>query len=155
MDEIMRYLHILFAFALVAAAGTAHILSLRLRCARHPAAILQLASLRSLVARAVFMPAAALTIIMGVGLSHTVGVSLSTPWLLLSLVAMLVMVLAGMMMASPATRKIKQRAQELTDAGVKETDELKPLAGILAAYAWSDFVVTALIIYLMVVKPGA
>lgn len=154
MDEMMRYLHILFAFSMVAGASTAHILSLRLRCVRNTSAIAQMASLRSFVARAVTMPAALLTIIFGIGLSHTVGRSLTTPWLLLSLVATLVMVAAGMMMAAPATRKIKQRAQELADQGTKETDELKPLAGIVAAYAWSDFVVTAIIIYLMVVKPG-
>lgn len=155
MLEVMRYLHILFAFALMAGAGASHIISLRLRCVRNTAAIAQLASLRSLVARAVHMPAALLTILMGIGLSHMMGHSLSAPWLSLSLVATLVMVLAGMMMAAPSTRKILQRAQELADQGVKETDELKPLAGILSAYAWSDFLVTALIIYLMVVKPGS
>jgi len=154
MHEVMRYFHFLFAFALMAGAGATHIVSLRLRCVRNTAAIVQLASLRSLVARAVLMPAAALTIIFGIGLSHMLGHSLTRPWLLTALVATLVMVLAGMMMAAPATRKIRQRAQELADSGVKETDELKPLAGILAAYAWSDFLVTALIIYLMVVKPG-
>lgn len=154
MYDVMKFLHILFAFALVAGAGAAHIVSLRLRCARNTSAIAALASLRSLVARAVLMPAAILTILFGIGLSHTVGISLSRPWLLLSLVATLVMVLAGMMVAGPSTRKIRQRAQELADSGMKETDELKPLAGLLAAYAWSDFVVTALIIYLMVVKPG-
>jgi len=154
MHDVMRYLHILFAFSMVAGAGAAHIVSLRLRCVRSTAAIAQLAALRSFVARAVLMPAALLTIIMGIGLSHMLGHSLTKPWILLSLVATIVMVLAGMMMAAPATRKIRQRAQELADQGVKETDELKPLAGILAAYAWSDFLVTALIIYLMVVKPG-
>lgn len=154
MYEVMKYLHLLFAFSLMAGAGATHIVSLRLRCVRNTAAIAQLAALRSLVARAVLMPAALLTIIFGIGLSHSVGISIKTPWLLLSLVAMLVMVLAGMLMAAPATKKIRLRAQELSDQGMKETDELKPLAGILAAYAWSDFLVTALIIYLMVMKPG-
>ena len=155
MYDFMKYLHLLFAFALMAGAGAAHIVSLRLRCVRNTAAIAQLAALRSFVARAVLMPAAILTLILGIGLSHVVGVPLRTPWLMLSLVAMLVMVLAGMLMAAPSTKKIRQRAQELADQGVKETDELKPLAGILAAYAWSDFLVTALIIYLMVMKPGS
>jgi uncharacterized membrane protein len=154
MHDIMKYLHILFAFAMVAGAGAAHIISLRLRCARNTSAIAALAALRSLVARAVLMPAATLTIIMGIGLSHMLGHSLTRPWLMLSLVATLVMVLAGMLMAGPSTKRIRLRAQELADSGVQETDELKPLAGLLAAYAWSDFVVTALIIYLMVVKPG-
>lgn len=140
---------------MMAGAGAAHIISLRLRCVRNTSAIAQMAALRSLVARALLMPAAILTIVFGIGVTHTVGYSLTQPWLMLSLVATLVMVLAGMLMAAPATRKIRQRAQELADLGTKETDELKPLAGIIAAYAWSDFVVTALIIYLMVMKPGA
>lgn len=155
MQDMMKYLHILSAFAMVAGAGAAHVVSMRLRCARNTAVIANLAALRTLVARAVLMPAATLTIILGVGLSHMLGHSLTQPWLLLSLVATVVMVLAGMMMAAPATRKIRARAQELAAQNVHETDELKPLAGILTAYAWSDFLITAVIIYLMVVKPGS
>jgi uncharacterized membrane protein len=155
MHDVMKYLHILSAFALVAGAGAAHMISLRLRCAKNTAVLAALASLRSLVARAVLMPAAALTILLGIGLSHMLGYSLLSPWLLLSLVATLVMVLAGMMIASPSIRKIRARAQELQSQGVTETDELKPLAALLGAYAWCDFVVTALIIYLMVMKPGS
>jgi uncharacterized membrane protein len=155
MPEVMRYLHILCAFAMIAGSGAAHIISLRLRCAKNTAVIAGLATLRSTVARAVFMPASLLTIIMGIGLSHMVGRPLTQPWLMLSLVATLVMVFVGMILAAPSTRKIRARAEELQKQGITETEELKPLAGLLAAYAWSDFLVTALIIYLMVIKPGS
>lgn len=155
MHDVMKYLHILSAFAMVAGAGTANILSLRLRCAKSTAVIAGLASLRSTVARFLLMPAAILTIVLGIGLSHAAGYPLSSPWLMLSLVATLVVVFAGMLMSGPITRRIRARAQELQDQGVTETDEFKPLAGLLGAYAWSDFFITALIIYLMVMKPGA
>ena len=155
MHEVMKYLHILSAFAMVAGTGTANMLSLRLRCTKNTAVIAGLASLRSTVARFVLMPAAILTILLGIGLSHVAGYFLSSPWLMLSLVATLVVVFAGMLMSGPITRRIRARAQELHDQGVTETDEFKPLAGLLWAYAWSDFFITALIIYLMVVKPGA
>lgn len=155
MYHIMLFFHVLLAFAMVSGAGAAHVASLSLGKSRSTRVIAHLASLRLFMARKVVMPAAILTIIFGMGLVHPQGYKVAQPWILISLVASLLIMLAAMIWVAPRARRIRDRALELQKAGTEESDELRADAGVLTAYAWADYVLTALIIYLMIFKPGS
>jgi uncharacterized membrane protein len=155
MYNIMHFVHVLLAFAMVSGAGAAHVASLSLRNSRSTRVIAHLAGLRLFMARAVVMPAAALTIIFGVGLVHSAGYKMSQPWILISLGASVLIMLAAMIWVAPRARRIRDRAQELHKGGTEESDELRQDAGVLTSYAWADYVLTAVIIYLMIFKPGS
>jgi uncharacterized membrane protein len=155
MYNMMHFIHVLLAFAMVSGAGAAHVASLSLGKSRSTRVIAHLAGLRLFMARAVVMPAAVLTIIFGVGLVHTAGYKMSQAWILISLVASILLMLVAMIWVAPRARRIRDRATELHQSGTEESDELRKDAGVLTSYAWADYVLTAVIIYLMIFRPGA
>jgi uncharacterized membrane protein len=139
---------------MVGGASAAHAVSLRLKHTNEAAVLALLASMRVFIAQRVILPSVLLTIFLGTWLAIHAGYPIVSRWLAASYVISVGLIVVALTLVAPRARRIQNQAQALLRMGATETSDFEQDIGVLATFAYFDFVLTTVLIYLMVFKPG-
>lgn len=155
--EWLLILHLVGAFLLAAGAGAATVLGIAQTRTGSPRVMATLARLSGVAEWGLILPGALVSLVFGAWLVDEAGYESGDAWIVAAYVIWVAAVAIGVGVLSPATRRLRRRADALVAEGVAESDELRreaaaPLVGILAIL--EDLAIVAFL-YLMVAKPGA
>ena len=150
-------LHLVGVFLLVGGAGISTATGVLAGRRNDPKLVEELLGLQIRTERVVTLPGAAIVLAFGLLLVNEVGFSYTAGWLIAAYVLFALTLALDFHGLVPFSRRVRKQAQELSDQGVTESDELRRAAGAPAGAVMGavlDLVLLAFL-YLMVVKPGA
>lgn len=155
--EWLLMLHLLGVFLLVAGSGSATVLGVAQGRTQSPKVMATLTRLSEISEWALIYPGMLLAIVFGSWLVDEAGYGYGEGWIVTAYVIWVLANLIGLFFLSPATRRLRRRAEELVSEGVETSEELQrqaasPIIGVVAIL--EDVAVLAFL-YLMVAKPGA
>jgi len=155
--EWLLIAHLFSVFLLVAGSGAATVLGIAQGRTDSPRVMATLARLSEISEWALIVPGMVLALLFGTWLVDEAGYDYGEGWIVTAYVVWVLAVLVGVLFLSPATRRLRRRAEELLSEGVEASDELKRQAGspVIGAVAMLENVAVIVFLYLMVSKPGA
>lgn len=154
--EWLLVLHLVGVFLLVAGSGAATVLGIAQTRTSETRVMATLSRLSGIAEWGLIYPGLVVAIAFGSWLVDEAGYDFGDAWLTAAYILWVAAALAGLLVLSPATRRLRRRADEFVAEGVATSEELRaqaaaPLVGILAVL--EDLAIIAFL-YLMVAKPG-
>ncbi|MGH2922053.1 MAG: DUF2269 family protein [Gaiellaceae bacterium] len=155
--EWLLIAHLVGVFLLVAGSGAATVLGVAQGRTQSPKVMATLARLSEISEWALIYPGFLLAIVFGSWLVDEAGFDYDAGWIVTAYVIWALAILVGLFFLSPATKRLKRRAEELVAEGVDGSEELKRQAAspLVGAVAMLENVAVLAFLYLMVAKPGA
>lgn len=155
--EWLLIAHLVGVFLLVAGSGAATVLGIAQGRTQSPKVMASLARLSEISERVLIYPGFLLAIVFGSWLVDEAGYDYDAGWIITAYVLWALAMFLGLLYLSPATKRLRRRAEELVAEGVESSEELQRHAGspIFAAAAMLENVAVFAFLYLMVAKPGA
>lgn len=155
--EWLLIAHLVGVFLLVAGSGAATLLGVAQGRTQSPKVMATLARLSEISEWALIYPGYLLAILFGSWLVDEAGYDYGAGWIVTAYVLWALAMLVGLFFLTPATRRLRRRAEELVAEGVEGSEELQRQAGspLVGAVAMLENVAVFAFLYLMVAKPGA
>jgi uncharacterized membrane protein len=155
--EWLLLAHLFSVFLLVAGSGAATVLGIAQGRTDNPRLMATLARLSEISEWALIYPGFVLALLFGSWLVDEAGYDYGDGWIVTAYVLWALAILVGLFFLSPATRRLRRRAEEFVSEGIEASAELKRQAGspIIGAVAMLENVAVIVFLYLMVSKPGA
>ncbi len=150
MYELLKYVHILCAVIWVGGAFYAQLLGIWVERAADPTELSTFARRTEIVGSRVFVPVAALLFISGAVMTAQAW-SFGQPWIVVSVALWVLSAAAGAIYLAPRIR----RAADLFDREGPASSEARRLIGRLFVVSRLELVSFAVIMALMVTKPGS
>lgn len=150
MYELLKYVHVLCAVVWVGGAFYAQVLSIEVQRSDDPVELPRLGKRFELIGTRVFVPAAALLFISG-GVMTLQAWSFGQPWIATSVGLWVLSAAAGAIYIAPRAR----HAVDLFDRDGPESAEGRRLIERLFLVSRLELISFAVIIFLMVTKPGS
>jgi uncharacterized membrane protein len=155
--EWLLIAHLLGVFLLVAGSGAATVLGIAQGRTDSPRVMATLARLSEIAEYVLIYPGMVLALLFGSWLVDEAGYDYGDSWIVTAYVVWALAILAGLFFLTPATRRLRRRAEELVSEGTETSEQLKRQAGspIVGIVAMLENVAVIVFLYLMVSKPGA